>query len=108
MFVSTIMDRDLKVPFNKNNTQTLDLKGKVIGKGTQRNNVYELSAFNARADVSNNKLCHERFGHLDLNSLKEMHKSGMIADLPEITDLPNVCETSIMGKQHWQSSSRGR
>ena len=79
--ISAIMDRDLKVHFDKNGAQILDLQGKVISKAT-RCNIYELLAFSAWANVSNNKLWHERFGHLNLSSLKEMHKSGMIADLP--------------------------
>ena len=48
--------------------------------------------------MSTSKLWHERFGHLNLASLKEMHKTAMIVDLPEITDLPDVCEACTMGK----------
>ena len=39
--------------------------------------------------MSTSKLWHERFGHLNLTSLKEMHKTSMIVDLPEIIDLPD-------------------
>ncbi|MCO5596878.1 hypothetical protein L7F22_050948 [Adiantum nelumboides] len=31
-----------------------------------------------------------------------MYKTGMVADLPAIMDLPDVCEACMMGKQHWQ------
>ncbi|MCO5571668.1 hypothetical protein L7F22_025415 [Adiantum nelumboides] len=31
-----------------------------------------------------------------------MYKTGMVADLPAIMDLINVCEACMMGKQHWQ------
>ena len=52
--ISTIMDRDLKVHFDKNGTEILDPRGKVVEKGSRCNNVYEL--FSARANVSTSKL----------------------------------------------------
>ena len=48
--------------------------------------------------MSTSQLWHERFGHLNLASLNEIH--CMIADLLEITDFPDVCEACMMGKQH--------
>ena len=45
--IFAITDRDLKVHFNKNGAKILDLQGKVVKKGSQRNNVYELSTFSA-------------------------------------------------------------
>ena len=100
LFVFAITDRDLKVHFDKNGTKSLDPQGKVIRKGSGHNNVYELSAFSTRGDVSTSRLWHERFGHLSLTSLKEMHKIGMIVDMPKVTDLPDVCKACIMGKSH--------
>ena len=48
------------------------------------------------------KVWHERFSHRNLASLKDMQKSKMIVDLPEIVDLPDVCEVCVMGRHHQQ------
>ncbi|MCO5571443.1 hypothetical protein L7F22_025183 [Adiantum nelumboides] len=64
--------------------------------------MYELTAYSANAKISTTKLWHERFGHLSIVVLKEMYKTGMVADLPFIMDLPDVCEACMMGKQHRQ------
>ena len=100
LFTAAIIDHGLKVLFNKDGAKIVDLQGKVIGKGAQSNNIYELTAFIISTDVSNNKLWHERFGHLNLASLKEMYNNKMIIHLLEIGDLPNACEACLMGKQH--------
>ena len=91
MSVSATTNRDFKFHFDKNGAEILDLQGKVVEKGSRRNNVYELLAFNAQADVSTSKLWHERFGHLNLDSLKEMHKSKMNINPLESANLLDVC-----------------
>ena len=89
---AAITDPGLKVHLVKAGVGIMGLQGKVIGKGTWPDNIYELIAFTARADVSNNKLWHEKFSQLNLASLKEMYNSKMIVDIPKIADLLDVCE----------------
>lgn len=96
--VAAITYWDLKVHFNKCNVEIVDFQGKVVGKETWRNYIYVLSSFSAQANVSNTKLRHERFGHLNLASLKEMHKGKMIVDLLEIGNLLDLCEACVMDK----------
>ena len=95
-----ITNRGLKVHFDKDCANFVDLQGKVIGKGTQCNNIYVLIDFTIGDNVSNNKLWHERFGHLNLASLKEMYKNKMIIDLSKIANMSDVCEACLMGKKH--------
>lgn len=64
-FLSVAMNanRGLEVCFDKVGGVILDTKGKVVGKGICKNNLYELSAFIAKADVGTSRLWHERMGH---------------------------------------------
>ena len=76
--------------------------GVVVGRATRSNNLYKLTAYSANAKINTTKLWHERFGHLCLVVLNEIYRSGMVADLPTILDLPDVCEACMMGKKHWK------
>ena len=100
--VAAITDRDLKVQFDKSGAEILNSDGVVVGRATRSNNLYKLTAYSANAKISTIKLWHERFGHLSLVVLKEMYRSVMVADLPAILDLPDVCEACMMGKEHRQ------
>lgn len=99
--IAAITDHGLEVHFKKAGAEILDAKGKVVGKGVRRNNLYELSALTVSTEQgTDTKLWHERFGHLSIAVLKEMQKSGMVAHMPPISDLQHVCEACLMGKQH--------
>ncbi|GAA0166120.1 transmembrane signal receptor [Lithospermum erythrorhizon] len=46
------------------------------------------------------KLWHDRFGHLNFRSLKEMSTKEIIQGLPKIDVINEVCEECLLGKQH--------
>lgn len=97
--VAAITDLGHEVSFNKAGAKILDSSGNIVGAGVRRNNLYELSALTATAGVGTSKLWHERFGHIGLAVLKEMHQKGMVAHLPAISEMKDTCAACMMGKQ---------
>ena len=64
--VAAITDRDLQVRFDKKEAIITNSKNEIMAKGVRRNNIYDLLASTAQADVGMSRLCHERFGHLSV------------------------------------------
>ena len=76
-----------------------------MAKGVRRNNIYELLASTAQADVDTSRLWHEQFGHLSVQTLAAMLKSDMVVDLPPISNSKDVCEACMKGKHYRQPFS---
>ena len=54
--------------------------------------------------ISDAKLWHARFGHLNFASLLRLQKSDMVSSLPTLQALvKHVCESCILGKMHCSS-----
>ena len=98
--VSAITDRGLKVHFDQQSAVILDKKDNIVGRGSRQDNLYVLSAFSAQVHKGTSKLWHERFGHISFAVLKEMQKQGLVANLPALEEMPDVCNACMMGKQH--------
>lgn len=49
------------------------------------------------------KLWHERFGHLNFRSLKEMSTKEIVRGLPKLEVINEACEECQLGKQHRES-----
>jgi len=45
-------------------------------------------------------LWHQRYGHLNFNSLRVLKRRNMVIDLPIFDVNKNICEGCIMGKIH--------
>jgi len=90
------------VCFDKKEVVITNNKNEIISRGFRRNNIYELLASTALADEGTSRLWHERFGHLSMQTLSAMQKSGIVVDLPPISDSDEVCEACMKGKQHRQ------
>ena len=97
--ITAITDQGHVVKFTKTGVEILNDGGKVIRHGVRRNNLYELSALTTSTGVGTTKLWHERFGHIGHAVLKEMHKHGMVAHLPVVTEMKEPCEACMLGKQ---------
>ena len=97
--IATITNVGHVVKFTETGVEILNSSGKVVGKGERRNNLYDLNALTTSIGVGTTKLWHERFGHIGHVVLKEMHKHGMVAHLPTVSDMKEPCESCILGKQ---------
>ena len=78
--------------------------------GLYRLNMYEkcvedsVNAVSDEKTVSDAKLWHARFGHLNFASLLRLQKSDMVASLPPLeAPLKHVCEGCILGKMQHSS-----
>ena len=76
----------------------MNSKNEIMAKGVRRNNIYELLVSTTQSDVGTSRLWHERFGHLSVQTLAAMQKSGMVVDLPPISDSTDICEACMKGK----------
>ncbi|GAA0186910.1 hypothetical protein LIER_34198 [Lithospermum erythrorhizon] len=56
--------------------------------------------FIATSNDEVSKLWHDRFGHLNFRSLKEMTTKEIVQGLPKIDVINEVCEECQLGKQH--------
>jgi hypothetical protein len=111
--VAAITDRDLWVQFDKKEALIMNQNNEIVANGIRRNNIYELLASTAQADVGTSRLWHERFGNMIVQALSTMQRGGMVVDLPSISDLSKVYEAYMKGKQQGQpfpqeSSSRAK
>jgi len=50
--------------------------------------------------MDDSSLWHQRYGHLNFNSLKVLKTRNMVIGLPTIDAKKNICEGCIMGKIH--------
>ena len=96
--VAAITDRALKVNFDSKGAEIKDKYGKMVGKATRHDNLYELSAHVVVGD-SISKLWHERLGHIGFAMIREMQMKGMVAHLPKFGIMHETCEAFVMGKK---------
>ncbi len=87
----------------------------IIASGTLFRGLYRLNVYDKCVDISANavsdekavsdaKLWHARFGHLNFASLLRLQKSDMVASLPPLeAPLKHVCEGCILGKMQRSS-----
>ena len=72
--------------------------------GMYRLNMYEKCVEDSANAVSDTKLWHAHFGHLNFASLLRLQKSDMVASLPLLeAPLKHVCEGCILGKMQRSS-----
>ena len=88
--------------FNQDAALILDEKDNIVGRGSRKNNLYELLAFTAKTNNVAITLWHERFGHTSYAVLKEMQRNYLVHGLPTINEKSNECEACMLGKQHQQ------
>ena len=88
--------------FDKKEIVIMNNKNDIMARGVRRNNVNELLASMAQADEGTSRLWHERFDHLSMHTLSAMQKSGIVANLPPISDSNDVCKACMKGKEHRQ------
>ncbi|KAM1079184.1 hypothetical protein ACFX2B_013776 [Malus domestica] len=54
------------------------------------------------------RLWHKRFGHLNMQSLRNLQKYEMVQGLPQLDDMNEVCEGCALGKQHRENFETGK
>lgn len=63
----------------------------------------------ARMEVQDDSwLWHKRLGHLNFQSLQQLHQKNMVVGLPSITEKSEVCEGCALGKHHRDSFPKGK
>ncbi|KAG6488255.1 hypothetical protein ZIOFF_057014 [Zingiber officinale] len=86
---------------------TMKKKNQYVGKiSLGSNNLFplKLDIINAAcyliANEEISKLWHDRFGHLNFQSLKELARKNIVQGLPKIDGISEICEECQLGKQH--------
>ncbi|KAM0969390.1 hypothetical protein COP2_018032 [Malus domestica] len=58
--------------------------------------------------IESERLWHKRFGHLNVQSLKNLQKHEMVQGLPQMDEMKEVCEGYAFGKQHRDKFETGK
>ncbi|KAM1349745.1 hypothetical protein ACFX2F_003784 [Malus domestica] len=58
--------------------------------------------------IDSERLCHKRFGPLNMQSLKNLQKHGMVQGLPQLDDMNEVYEGCVLRKQHKDNFETGK
>ncbi|MCO5576757.1 hypothetical protein L7F22_030576 [Adiantum nelumboides] len=69
----------------------------IVGRGSCKDKLYELSAFTATTNDAASKLWHERYEHISYVVLKEMQRNDLVHGLPIINEKPDECEACMLG-----------
>lgn len=104
IYVSTIVDQDLKVEFIKSQCVLKDIQDryKVISTGTRVGGLYKLDVTKtghqalASTTMSTKKLWHQRYGHLNHNDLVLLRRKTMVVMKNNHVEY----EACALGKQH--------
>jgi len=104
IFVSKLISKGFKVEFDKDGCKVNDARGVVVAKARRDKNLY---LFNVKvhkdvAHITNSldegaMLSHEKLGHLNMASLKELDAMVDGMNLKEVS-LHHICEGCIKGK----------
>jgi hypothetical protein len=107
--VNKFISQGFKVEFDKDGCKVNDARGVVVGQARSDKNLYLLN-LNVRKDtarIANSleegaMLWHERLGHLNMASLKELDAMVDGMNLKEVS-LHRICETCVKGKHQRMS-----
>ena len=108
IYVSTIVDIDLKVEFVKSRCVVKDIQDRyrVASIGTQVGGLYKLDVtMNSHlalesTTMSKEELWHQRYGHLNHNDLMLVQRKTLVEGLPVMKNDHIECEACVVGKQH--------
>ena len=103
-----ITDQNLKVEFYKSNCVVKDLLDcmMTIATGILVSGLYKLNVRNAphqaltSSSMSEKKLWHQRFGHINFNDLLLLQKRGMVNGIHDLKHIYVYCEACALGKMH--------
>jgi hypothetical protein len=102
--VSKLIFEGFKVEFNKDGCKVNDARGVVVAQARRDKNLYLLNV-NVRKDTTHiansleegTMLRHDRLGHLNMASLKELDAMVDGMNLKEVS-LHRICEACVKGK----------
>ncbi|KAJ0586507.1 putative RNA-directed DNA polymerase [Helianthus annuus] len=103
--VGQLLQKGYKVEFLKEQCIIKDMNNRVIGVIKMTNN--KMFPLNPDNDISlalsmtstdTSTLWHERFGHVNFDTLVEMGNKELVRGIPKITKNLNICEGCISGK----------
>jgi hypothetical protein len=104
IFVSKLISKGFKVEFDKDGCKVNDTRGVVVTEAQRDNNLYLLNVkvckdttYIVNSLDEGAMLWHERLGHLNMASLKELDAMVDGMNLKEIL-LHHICEGCIKGK----------
>ena len=106
--ISRITDRGKTVTFDDSTCDIMCQDGEIIGSATKTGCLYYLNCKSIRQRVNVTRaragvnVWHQRFGHLNETSLKQLAKEGLVDGLSsdDLSDKFDVCESCIKGKIH--------
>jgi len=112
--VSKLISKGLKVEFDKDGCKVNNARGVVVAQARRDKNLY-LFNVNVRKDMAHiansleegAMLWHERFGHLNMASFKELNAMVDGMNLKEVS-LHHICEGCVKGKHQRTSFSKDR
>jgi hypothetical protein len=114
IFVSKLISEGFKVEFNKDGCRVNNAQGVVVAQARRDKNLY---LFNVKvrkdtAHIANSleegaMLWHERLGHLNMASLKELDAMVDGMNLKEVS-LHHICEACVKGKHQRTSFPKDR
>jgi hypothetical protein len=108
IFVSTIIDQNLKVEFFKKYCIVKDLldQFKVVATGVRAGGLYKIDvtskAHHALTSTAmpTESLWHQRYGHINHLDLLLLQKHNMVEGLPMLKNENIACERCALGKMH--------
>jgi transposase InsO family protein len=113
--VSQITQHGYKVDFylDKCLIKNINDGFKIVATGVESDGIYKfLASVDKKAYIATNssisELWHQKYGHLNYQSLSMLSKINMVDGLPWIRVSTNVCTRCMVGKQHRDKFERSR